>query len=689
LRHGKKLLAAGAGVMATAAAAIGISVSSASAPASPPQPNTPIKHLVVIFDENVSFDHYFGTYPNALNPPGEPSFTSQPGTPSVNGLSVSNGLITANPNQYQPQRLDPSQALTCDQNHGYSAEQAAFDGGLMDKFVQNTTGSGCTQATNPDSGSYGPAGIAMDYYDGNTVTGLWNLAQHFALNDNSYNTQFGPSTPGAINLVSGQTNGAVAHGGTSSNIANGTLIGDAEPYFDQCSNSSLPLNSDGTPGGVTASLSGPNVGDLMNAKGVTWGWFQGGFTPSSVSAGRAICASSHNNVGNATVTDYSEHHEPFEYYGSTANPDHVSPSSVAQVGISDPISTTLNKAVNHQYDLSWFNAALSQGNLPQVSFLKPAAYQDGHAGYSDPLDEQRFIADAINSIEQSQYWPSTAIVIAYDDSDGWYDHQMGPIIRPSQDAADSLNGPGKCGSSATPPAQNDRCGVGPRTPLLVISPWSKQNYVDSTFTEQSSITRFIEDNWNLGRVGGGSADAASGLLTNMLDFNPSDQRAPAVIMDDNTGEITRTIPSTADSSAPTTTSTSSATTPASTTTTTPGSTVTTTTPAGTVTSTTGSGAPPPKAPKPAKWQLTCHATLQKRAVLEVVCAAGPTTKTAVAIRARLYRHGTMIGNVASALRKQHAALRFHSSLAKGAYVVRLSIDSGGLVRAQTDHVTVR
>ena len=61
-------------------------------------------------------------------------------------------------------------------------------------------------------------------------------------------------------------------------------------------------------------------------------------------------------------------------------------------------------------------------------------------------------------------------MIAYDDSDGWYDHQMGPIIRQSQDAADALNGPGKCGSAATPPAQNDRCGVGPRTPLLVISP---------------------------------------------------------------------------------------------------------------------------------------------------------------------------------------------------------------------------
>ena len=174
--------------------------------------------------------------------------------PTVNGLSQS--LLTANPNVNEPQRLDRSQALTCDQNHGYSAEESAFDLGLMDKFVQDTTGGGCTQTTYPDSGSYGPNGIVMDYYDGNTVTGLWNYAQHFTLNDNSYDTQFGPSTPGALNVISGNTFGATAHGGTSSNIANGTLIGDAEPLYDQCSNAGTALNQDGTPGGVTDSQSG-------------------------------------------------------------------------------------------------------------------------------------------------------------------------------------------------------------------------------------------------------------------------------------------------------------------------------------------------------------------------------------------------------------------------------------------------
>ena len=120
---------------------------------------TPIQHLVVIFQENVSFDHYFATYPVAANPVGEPAFTAAARTPTVNGLSA--GLLTNNPNLSNPQRLDPNQAVTSDQGHGYTQEQQAFDNGMMDKFVQATGGGAST---------------VMDYYDGNTVTGLWNYA---------------------------------------------------------------------------------------------------------------------------------------------------------------------------------------------------------------------------------------------------------------------------------------------------------------------------------------------------------------------------------------------------------------------------------------------------------------------------------------------------------------------------------
>jgi phospholipase C len=422
---------------------------------------TPIQHLVVIFQENVSFDHYFATYPVAANPTGEPQFTAAPGTHSVNGLSGS--LLTNNPNLYNPTRLDRSQALTCDMNHEYTAEQQAFDGGLMDKFVQSTGN------VSPPCASNGST--VMNYYDGNTVTAMWEYAQNFAMNQNSFETTFGPSTPGVLNLVSGQTSPATPDPGVVSSTR--TVYSDADPTYDDCS------------GGTTIAMtSGLNVGDLLKAAGVTWGWFQGGFTPTSTSGGKAVCGSSHVNIGGTAVPDYSAHHEPFQYYASTSNPHHLPPSSPGMIGKTDQ--------ANHPYDLSSFWVAADKGNLPAVSFLKAAKYQDGHAGYSDPLDEQTFLVNTINSLEKLPTWSSTAVIIAYDDSDGWYDHVMGPITMHSSDpATDALLGPtGLCGATVTGTIQ-DRCGYGPRLPFLVISPYSKQNYVDSTLTDQSSILRFI------------------------------------------------------------------------------------------------------------------------------------------------------------------------------------------------------
>jgi phospholipase C len=548
LHTGKKLVAGAVAAAAAGAAAIGISVSAASTSTPSTGPKnaaqqikltkqaptaTPIKHVVVLFDENISFDHYFGTYPNATNTDGT-TFTPLPNTPSVNGLTPT--LLNNNPNSSNPQRLSPSQALTCDQNHSYTPEESADDNGNMDKFDQFTDTSTCSS---PD---YAAPGLVMDYYDGNTVTGLWNLAQHFTLSDNNYGTQFGPSSPGAINVISGDTTGAVSEGGSSSAVINGTLNGDVDPYFDECSNSSAAPSGPGEAGGTTAELTGQNVGDLLNAKNLTWGWFQGGFTPSSTKTAsgqtqaQPVCATSHTNVGGATVADYSPHHEPFQYYASTSNPYHLAPTKSEQVG------TVFPKGVNHQYDLTSFNTALKKGYMPAVSYLKAPEYQDGHAGYSDPLDEQQFIVNEVNQIEQSKYWANTAIFITYDDSDGWYDHQLGTIVRGSQTPQDTLNGTGQCGTPAQSSAATaDRCGVGPRIPLLVISPWAKQNFVDSTFTEQASIPAFIEDNWGLGRVGGNSADATAGSVMDAFDFTQSYGSAPAIIMNPTTGAVVKTI----------------------------------------------------------------------------------------------------------------------------------------------------
>ncbi len=692
----RKFFAAAVGAAALGAAAIGMSVSSASPGGTPAAPTTtPIKHVVVIFDENISFDHYFATYPFATNPPGEPQFHALPGTPSVNGLN--DALLTANPNLNLPQRLGPDQAVTCDQNHGYTSEQQAFDSGLMDRFVQDTTGGGCTQTTFPNQGSYGPNGIVMDYYDGNTVTAMWNYAQHYVLNDNSYNTQFGPSTPGAINLISGNTHGATGLGGSTA-VVNGTDIGDQDPYYDLCANGSAtpgptdPITGVPAAGGATIQMTGTNIGNLLNNKSLTWGWFQGGFTPSSFKGTQPVCATSHVNIANASAADYSPHHEPFQYYASTANPYHNSPASVDDVGVSDPSGTSLTNAVNHQYDLAWFNKAVANGNMPAVSFLKAPEYQDGHAGYSDPLDEQKFLVDEINTIEQSKDWGSTAIVIAYDDSDGWYDHQIGPIIRQSQDAADALNGPGKCGSAAAPPAQNDRCGVGPRTPLLVISPWAKQNFVDNTFTEQASIPRFIEENWGLGGIGNESADSSAGTLMNAFDFNPNAKRAPAIILNDTTGEIAKIIPSGGGSGQPGGNGGNSG-----------GNGGNTGGNGGTTGGSGGNGGNGGNAggngghnsagsqssirlPK-----LVCHQTNSSaRHTITLKCTTSGGSNVKTLVRARLYRGHVLVRNVAGMVHSHHVqfTLRLGSHTA-GRYTIRLSIDADGTVGAVTRSAIIR
>lgn len=487
-------------------------------------PRTPIEHLVVIYGENVSFDHYFGTYPKAANTDGTP-FHAVAHTPSVNGLTKR--LLIDNPNRYDPKRLGPSQALTCDQNHGYGAEQKAVNDGRMDKFVEFTEHDKCTG----EPILFGEPGLVMDYFDGNTVTAMWNYAQHYAMSDNSWDSVFGPSTPGALNLVSGQTYGAYAvdprtHDkvSDSSVVASpdsegiGTVITDPDPAFDDCS------DNDHTSDNNLAVMTGHNIGDLLNAKNVTWGWFQGGFRPTSSKGGYGVCGSSHANVGKNQVIDYSPHHEPFQYYESTANEKHLPPSSVSTIGRTDQ--------ANHQYDLKDFDAALAAHNMPAVSFLKAPAYQDAHAGYSDPLDEQRFVASTVNKIQKSPEWKSTAVILAYDDSDGWYDHARPHITNGSNDLAEDRPG---CRRVKPLGGRNDRCGPSQRLPLLVISPYAKVNYVDHHPVEQASILRFIEDNWCTGRLGHFSFDGRAGSLADMFDFRRP--TADRLLLDPATGAV--------------------------------------------------------------------------------------------------------------------------------------------------------
>ena len=604
---------------------------------------TPIKHVVVIFQENESFDHYFATYPKAANTDGRP-FHAARGTPAVDGLAParsrslprnlrhSTNLLTHNPNEDQPQRLDSSATglsghaggqLSCDEDHNYSDEQQAFDGGKMDHFVQST---GTDAGTTSPFGTPCQASQVMDYFDGNTVTALWNYAQHYSLEDNSFGVTFGPSAPGAINVASGDTGDIdTGHLADNPSISTSTspdgdltpdgkgdysLTNDAQPYWDDCSTRDA------------VAFKGKNIGDVLNKAGLSWGWFEGGFRPTTTFAAaasatghgrqptsefvpdefsgsfngknmppnasnQALCDTVHP-VGAALggtgqwgyKDDYIPHHEPFQFYASTANPHHLMiPTDAAgqdTLGGLKKVGRDTQSYVNgvpqfntpnHQYDTSDFDqlvAAISRGKLPAsalpaVSFLKAPGYEDGHPGYSDPADEQAFVTREIDALMRSPDWKSTVVIVNWDDSDGWYDHVYSGVTNPSLSPADNLTNtntniidPGQptsqqCGSSPqtkSPLAgEQGRCGFGPRLPMLVISPFARVNHVDSDLTDQASIINFIEYNWHLRGIPGSAdqvlskLDRAEGIpfdLAGMFDFKGP--QAKALILNPVTGE---------------------------------------------------------------------------------------------------------------------------------------------------------
>jgi phospholipase C len=593
---------------------------------------TPIRHVVVIVGENISFDHYFGTYPNAANTDGEP-FHALPGTPAIDGLAPATSdslppalqhatdLLTANPNLDQPQRLDSSPTglpgdaggqSTCDQDNHYGPEQEAFDGGLMNLFVQATGVGGGTS----DFGTPCQASTVMDYYDGNSVTAMWNYAQHFAMSDNSYGTVFGGTALGHINIISGDTGGVdMAHTSGKLTIATASapdaqltpdgrggysMTNNANPYWDDCSTK------------ASLALSGTNIGDELNAAGISWGYFKGGFRPTTTFAqatggtqptsdfvphefatatfyksvphatNNGLCNADHPILaalgGNGQYgynDDLSLNQTPFQFYASTANPHHLSVPTGADgmdtlAGLQEIGRDTQSyvggvpqfDTPNHQYDITDFDqlvAAIARGELPPsalpaVSFLKAATYETGHAADSDPADEQQFVTREINALERTPDWSHTAVIIMYDDSDGWYDHAYSGVTNPSLSVADNLTNSttgaptsGRCGPSPQTSAplggEQGRCGFGPRMPMLVISPFARRNYVDHNLSDQASIPNLIEYNWRLPGIAGSAdqvlapVDRSEGIafdLAGLFDFaGPRDRR---LLLDPSTGE---------------------------------------------------------------------------------------------------------------------------------------------------------
>ena len=397
-------------------------------------------------------------------------------------------------------------------DHAYSAEQKAYHDGLVNRVVQATTEYAEGQRNCDPK-------LIMGHYDGNTVAALWTYAQHFALNDNSFGTMFGPSTPGALNLFAAQTAGADQHDLPNETIG-GNVISDAEPQFDDCAKKPK----------ITIS-NVRTIGDLLSERGLSWGWFQGGYRPTktaSENGGKARCEASHKNAAGADVRDYSPHHNPVAYYVQFKNSQHLPPTSVDMIGRSDQAM--------HQYDLDDFWRAVDNASMPAVSFVKAAAY----AGWSRRLfrilwTSRRGSVNTINTIMQSlasvDAAPRSSLLMTIP-TVGTIT-SCGPILTQSEHAETMLSrAPAHCGTGTG--SEQGRCGYGPRLPLLAISPYSKVNYVDHTVTDQSSILRFIEDNWGLPRLGDGAMDQWAGSLVAMFDFG-TPARTDLLILDPETG----------------------------------------------------------------------------------------------------------------------------------------------------------
>ena len=394
----------------------------------------------------------------------------------------------------------------------------------MDQFVQSVGTDGGTH--NPGGGTTSGGAlcdpkIVMDYYDGNTVPALWNYAQHFSMSDNSFGTTFGPSAPGAINVTSGNTGGVdTAHEANNPSVASSTapdaditpdgsngfsLTSDAQPYWDDCSTRDA------------VALKGTNIGDELNAAGLSWGWFQGGFAPTTTFSVAAAAVSPGQSTAKFTPDEFSGTfagkvvptgasnqalcdavHPVGVALGETAAVAHLRlqgrlhrPPRAVPVLRDDgqPAPPRSGEPRRHRHRHAAHGrrrAAVRHGEpqlrherlrqsrrsdhgrhaaasaLPAVTYLKAPGYQDGHAAYSDPADEQQFIVREINALEKTPDWSSTAVIISYDDSDGWYDHVYSGVVNGSLSPADNLTNTVKGPINAANPT-SQQCGAKPQT----------------------------------------------------------------------------------------------------------------------------------------------------------------------------------------------------------------------------------
>ncbi len=412
-----------------------------------------INHLVVIYDENRSFDNLYGSFPGA-NGISNASATSTrqvtlTGTPYTTLPQATGSPIPLNlPNRpFDITKYVPADQKTRDLVHRYYQEQVQIDGGKMDKFVAVSDA----------------AGLAVGYYPTANLP-IAKEAAKYVLADKFFHAAFGGSFLNHQWLVCACTPvyaGAVKDG--SSNDLHTVLGADGLPIKgkdgqlttvaagDYAVNTIFPASAPTISGAAQLPLlTNKTIGDELSEEDVSWAWYSGGWNAANSPAGAP-------NL-------FQFHHQPFNYYANYA------PGMPGRA---------------HLKDETDFIAAAKAGTLPAVSFVKPIGADNEHPGYTDLITGERHLMALIDDVRNGPNWKDTAIVITYDEHGGFWDHVAPPTSR----------------------KHSDIWGPGSRVPTIIISPLAKQHFVDHTLYDTTSILATIEHRWDLEPLGTRDAHA--------------------------------------------------------------------------------------------------------------------------------------------------------------------------------------
>lgn len=463
-----------------------------------------IKYVFVLYQENRSFDSYFGTFPGANGLYSQPA-AQTPGF--VQTLVNTDGSTTT----ISPFLIGPAQyaADTDDMDHSHPRTVAKMD-------VQNGTAKMDMFAVTEEL-KYSPTGnpslkakqmgeLSMAHEDCNTVPLLWAYADRFVLFDNVFEAMTGPSTPGNLSIIGAQSGATqwALHPTQSTNVP---VLVDDDPFWGSPSDKSanpLPVNPGDYPGGsgnytieenltyatlpLSMLLSTANSVTATDPTGSTdladvqddvsflsrltqpaagFGWYEEGFDKESTDTAGPTDA-------NGTHASYITHHNGPQYFGYVANTPGLR-SELHGLGdfYNDLQNNNLPKSGGVFYVKGGYQNTLgitpaSPGATDQKNFVG----DDDHPAYSDAQISEAIVATSLNAIASSSYWPQSAIIITWDDSEGDYDHVPPPIVNYGPDTT--------------------ALSFGPRVPMILISPYAKLAYISHRQGSQSSVVKFVD-----------------------------------------------------------------------------------------------------------------------------------------------------------------------------------------------------